>query len=81
MVWYLQPFTNVRVGKARGIAQPTLLHEFYLGVEVASLLHECADCKPEAVGQCEVVDSFRQRDVVAVRFQSADVTALIAPAK
>jgi len=29
----------------------------YLRVEVAALLHKCADCKPKTVGQAELVDS------------------------
>lgn len=39
----------------------------YLRVEVAALLHKCADCKPKAVGQAELVDGSQQRNVVAIR--------------
>lgn len=49
----------------------------YLGVEVAALLHKCADRKPKTVGQAEFVDSSQQRNVVAVRIQGAHVTALM----
>lgn len=57
---------------------------FYLGVEVAALLHKRADRKPEAVGQGELVDGSWQRNVVAVGVQGAHVTTLMtitAPAK
>lgn len=56
---------------------PTLWWHVYLGVEVAALLHKRADHKPEAVGQAELVDCPRQRNVVAVRIQCAHETTLM----
>lgn len=49
----------------------------YLGIEIAALLHEAADREPEAVGQGEVVDRLRERYVLGVRVQGADVNALM----
>lgn len=55
----------------------TLWWHVYLRVEIAALLHKCANGKPKAVGQAEFVDSAQQRNVVAVRVQGAHVTTLM----